>query len=99
MSAEEDEREGAAELRTRTIDRLLDQLPAGVFAFTPRGTVGSALARLLYSAPAVQREAAERLDRPLHVRAYRRLQMELERDMKLMRCTAIGQLSRDNLRF
>jgi hypothetical protein len=25
--------------------------------------------------------------------------MELERDMKLMGCTAIGQLSRDNLRF
>jgi L-lactate dehydrogenase (cytochrome) len=27
------------------------------------------------------------------------MQTELERDMKLMGCTAISQLSRDNLRF
>ena len=32
-------------------------------------------------------------------RALGLMQVELERDMKLMGCTAIGQLSRDNLRF
>jgi L-lactate dehydrogenase (cytochrome) len=32
-------------------------------------------------------------------RALGLLQAEIERDMKLMGCTAIGQLSRDNLRF
>jgi L-lactate dehydrogenase (cytochrome) len=32
-------------------------------------------------------------------RALGLMQAELERDMKLMGCTAIGQLSRDNLRF
>ena len=32
-------------------------------------------------------------------RALGLMQTEIERDMKLMGCTAIGQLSRDNLRF
>jgi L-lactate dehydrogenase (cytochrome) len=32
-------------------------------------------------------------------RALGLLQAEIERDMKLMGCTAIGQLTRDNLRF
>jgi L-lactate dehydrogenase (cytochrome) len=32
-------------------------------------------------------------------RALGLMQTELERDMKLMGCTAISQLSRDNLRF
>jgi L-lactate dehydrogenase (cytochrome) len=32
-------------------------------------------------------------------RALGLMQVEIERDMKLMGCTAIGQLSRDNLRF
>jgi L-lactate dehydrogenase (cytochrome) len=32
-------------------------------------------------------------------RALGLMQTELQRDMKLMGCTAIGQLSRDNLRF
>jgi L-lactate dehydrogenase (cytochrome) len=32
-------------------------------------------------------------------RALRLLRTEIERDMKLMGCTAMGQLSRDNLRF
>ena len=32
-------------------------------------------------------------------RALGLMQAEIERDMKLMGCTAIGQLSRDNLRF
>jgi L-lactate dehydrogenase (cytochrome) len=32
-------------------------------------------------------------------RALSLMRIEIERDMKLMGCTAIGQLSRDNLRF
>jgi L-lactate dehydrogenase (cytochrome) len=32
-------------------------------------------------------------------RALGLMQTEIERDMKLMGCTAINQLSRDNLRF
>jgi L-lactate dehydrogenase (cytochrome) len=32
-------------------------------------------------------------------RAFGLMQAEIERDMKLMGCTAINQLSRDNLRF
>jgi L-lactate dehydrogenase (cytochrome) len=32
-------------------------------------------------------------------RALGLMQTEIERDMKLMGCTAIGRLSRDNLRF
>ena len=41
-----------------------------------------------------------RLERRLaHERALGLMKAELERDMKLMGCIAIGQLSRDNLRL